>query len=402
MIEEVPGMLAIKNPRIGLRSILANNGLLVSTLAFAGLSACATANDSTSTGGPTFEEFEANTHLEPWTGGLYIVNGDTPVVDRKALYEFWQNMQQGSLIVDNQGGTDSKWNDTQKHNLTYCVSNAFGLVNKPKIVEALRQATDLGWETKGDVNFIYVPAEDGNCTSANNNVLFNVGQVSGQPYLARAFFPGGNRSSQEVLVDISSFEPGPWPLKNILAHELGHSLGFRHEHTRPEAGTCFEDNNFRPLTPYDSASVMHYPQCNGSSNDLSFTAQDAVGIAALYGAPGAPGGGGGGDGGGDGGGTETTETDRGTVARGAKVDYQPLSVKAGSLLTVVMSGTGDPDLYVRFGSAPTSTRFACRPFIDGPKETCAINVPAGQSQAFLQVRGFRAGTFTLNVTYTKP
>ena len=64
-------------------------------------------------------------------------------------------------------------------------------------------------------------------------------------------------------------------------HELGHTLGFRHEHTRPEAGVCFEDNNWRPLTPYDSDSIMHYPQCNGTSSDLGFSPLDAQGVAAL-------------------------------------------------------------------------------------------------------------------------
>ena len=72
-----------------------------------------------------------------------------------------------------------------------------------------------------------------------------------------------------------------------MAHELGHVLGLRHEHTRPEAGTCFEDNNWRPLTPYDSASIMHYPQCNGTSGNLSMTSQDRAGIRALYGGTGA-------------------------------------------------------------------------------------------------------------------
>ena len=69
----------------------------------------------------------------------------------------------------------------------------------------------------------------------------------------------------------------------MLRHELGHTLGFRHEHTRPEAGTCFEDTSWRALTAYDSASVMHYPQCNGTQKgDLVLTSLDNQGASSLY------------------------------------------------------------------------------------------------------------------------
>jgi hypothetical protein len=118
-------------------------------------------------------------------------------------------------------------------------------------------------------------------------VLFDVNPVNaGGQYIARAFFPSQSRYTRNVLIDNSAFTSGGDPsLTGVLRHELGHTLGFRHEHTRPEAGTCFEDNSWRTLTTYDQASVMHYPQCNGiSSWALELSAKDAQGAALLYGA----------------------------------------------------------------------------------------------------------------------
>src|SRR5690606_31122844 len=96
------------------------------------------------------------------------------------------------------------------------------------------------------------------------------------------------RQNRNVMIDSTAFNlQGQITLANVLAHELGHVLGFRHEHTRPEAGAteCYEDNQFRPLTTYDSASVMHYPQCNGTSTTLAFTQRDQQGVASVYGPP---------------------------------------------------------------------------------------------------------------------
>jgi hypothetical protein len=347
----------------------------------------------------TWEEFRAQTYKEPFENGMYVVNGDEVIQNEKQLREFYDHLVNDTeLIVNRVGGSDDRWNDTAKLNITYCVSNTFNN-NKTAIVNAMNSAT-AQWEAAANVNFVYRSEFDASCTASQSGVVFDVRPVnSGGQYLARAFFPAQSRSTRNVLVDNTAFQNPGWPLSNIIAHELGHALGFRHEHTRPEAGTCFEDNNWRALTAYDRSSIMHYPQCNGNSNDLSMTATDRQGAASLYGSPGGnppppppppPGC------------TPTSGSASGSVARNQNINYNPLPVGAGSNFRVVMTGTGDPDLYVRFGAAPTLTSFNCRPYLNGASETCNLTVPAGQSQAYIMVRGYTAATYTINVNWCQP
>jgi hypothetical protein len=58
--------------------------------------------------------------------------------------------------------------------------------------------------------------------------------------------------------------------------------------------------------------------------------------------------------------------------------FWTMSVPAGSsnLQFQMSGGTGDADLYVRFGSAPTMTVYDCRPFASGNNETCNFPSPA--------------------------
>lgn len=96
--------------------------------------------------------------------------------------------------------------------------------------------------------------------------------------------------------------------------------------------------------------------------------------------------------------TEQTKTESGTVTRDQWVQFGPFDAALGTTLTAVMTGTGDADLYVRRGLAPTATAYDCRPYQNGSNETCTA---AGGGPMFIAVHGYAASsTFTLNVKWT--
>ncbi len=370
----------------------------------------------------SFEEFEASVYKEPFADGKYIVNGDTPIPNKKLLREFFeQEIQQerqpvslqspSKLIVNRDNGADTIWNNSKKQNISYCVSKSFG-TNYNKVIAAIA-AAGQAWSRVADIKYVHKPNQDNNCSSSNQQVVFDVRpvNVNGQ-YLARAFFPNDTRSGRNVLIDNSSFNlnpNNPLTLQGILRHELGHTLGFRHEHTRPESGACFEDSNWRPLTDYDALSVMHYPQCNGGGDfSLTLTHLDKNGAACIYDpASGfsvdpnicpdlAP--------------TPGPQPESCTllsesfpqqqVSQNQVRQYGPYTIQPGSRFVVFMltnDSTGDPDLYVRFQNKPTTSSYACRPYISGANETCDLDVPLGQNKAYIMVRGYRNGKYHLVV-----
>ncbi len=71
--------------------------------------------------------------------------------------------------------------------------------------------------------------------------------------------------------------------------------------------------------------------------------------------------------------------------------FWTINVPAGSSNLVIKTsgGTGDADLYVRFGSAPTTTTYNCRPYLSGNAETCTFSAP--QTGTYhVMVRGYSA------------
>jgi hypothetical protein len=274
-----------------MNSVIARKSSFVALVSATFLLACSHADRSLEQDA-SYEEFRAGVYQESGTG-VFIVDGDTPVVGEQALREFFANLPrpgvsivQQELVVALTSEGYTVWSDAQKSTLSYCISTAFG-ANHSLVQSAIATATaEWSLATVNTVRFVHDVSQDASCTSANNNVIFDVNPTGGQPYLARSFFPNDARVNRNLLIDNSAFGvTSPLTLTGVMRHELGHILGFRHEHIRiSQPGGCSEDNSWYALTQYDSASVMHYPQCNGSTNtgDLVLTAKDKAGAASLY------------------------------------------------------------------------------------------------------------------------
>ena len=62
---------------------------------------------------------------------------------------------------------------------------------------------------------------------------------------------------------------------------------------------------------------------------------------------------------------------------GNSLNYTLVVPTGATNLTFTMSGgTGDADMYVKFGSAPTDTVYDCRPYLGGNAETCTFAAPS--------------------------
>jgi hypothetical protein len=95
----------------------------------------------------------------------------------------------------------------------------------------------------------------------------------------------------------------------------------------------------------------------------------------------------------------TTVMRSGTVAQGAWAQQGSFPVSAGDAVKVAMTGDGDADLYVRFGSQPDAASYDCRPYTGSSNETCDLTVPAGATTVFVSVNGYGpSSTFNLAIT----
>lgn len=95
---------------------------------------------------------------------------------------------------------------------------------------------------------------------------------------------------------------------------------------------------------------------------------------------------------------DKTENFSGKLTLGQKQSYGPFKVAAGTSINAVLSGSGDADLYLRKGSAATTSSFDCKS--DGPasNENCSVKLTAS-GDVWLLINAYAAANYTLQVTY---
>lgn len=93
---------------------------------------------------------------------------------------------------------------------------------------------------------------------------------------------------------------------------------------------------------------------------------------------------------GGGGTTWSGLSDSGTITRDQELRWQTPELAEGRYV-FRMSGTGDADLYVRVGGAPTLTAYTCRPYSSGTAEECTVTLTS-RSSIHVMIRGYAASS----------
>jgi hypothetical protein len=90
----------------------------------------------------------------------------------------------------------------------------------------------------------------------------------------------------------------------------------------------------------------------------------------------------------------------GTLTQGQQNNYSIMVPTGSSQLLVNMTGTGDADLYVKYGSTPTLNSYDCRPYTSTANETCSVSNPA-VGNWYIMINGYSSSSsYTLTASYS--
>jgi hypothetical protein len=222
---------------------------------------------------------------------LYVIEGDI-LRTRDEVRIYLSNLKNreaekktpGELIVNLQNDVVDYWDSLLSRQLTYYIDkSSFGSPADYELVAKNMQLATTDWEQAcAQCGILFKHVSELDEKPNQDKVTFVISQYdSNGKYIAASFFPSDPTFRRNLYVDPSYFVT-TFDMIGVLRHEIGHILGYRHEHTRDVPGCYFEDHKWKPLTPYDPHSVMHYFCGNAGSMDLALTKSDVEGHKNLY------------------------------------------------------------------------------------------------------------------------
>jgi hypothetical protein len=263
---------------------------------------------------PRTKELRERTHTAEVDGQtLHVVEGDLLLdEDELALHALRQEalrnaekvgatpsglgattFHAASLVAVAPSGQIVRWRPGKT--LNYCVLRATfpGDQQYQRVCDDLVEAT-TAWQDTCGVEFSHLAQHDSHPDPTSEpgaiapELVFTVRYIDAQgQFIASAFFPTYPPKRRRVLVDPSFYAANMgFDTVGVFRHELGHVLGFRHEHIRSGApAVCPDEPTFdtKNLTDYDPQSVMHYFCGEVGSTDLAITELDRIGAQSVYG-----------------------------------------------------------------------------------------------------------------------